>query len=417
MRLNTGSLQWSVAGGLRALAPGMSRKQVAKARQGRKTEAERKRDERAARRALAKERRNRPDADGDGDAEEFLSFANQLQALGLRLREVPGDGNCLFRALGDQLEGHSRNHLKHRQETVDYMVRQRIDFEPFVEDDVPFDRHIASLSKPGTFAGNDAIVSFARNNEVNIVIHQLNKPLWQICGTDKTNARELHIAYRYGEHYDSVRRFNDNSETPACLRTEMLSKDGSIKVKNKPAKESHERQEMDDFQEDVEEAVQKVHNATGCSNIELILQNLEAENYNIETAVFAILQMDELNRIDVEEEATEPKVRGQHSSESWMENGNETSVFQNQEHSLSGTQDDTTQNNPKEENKANKNTPQKLSNKQRKVEQRQEKKRRQEERQRQKVLETRSNTDNNQQRQEEPDPQVTLVKTFAAVTI
>lgn len=122
----------------------MSRKQAARSRPGsggRRAEAERKRDERAARRALAKERRNRPEPGGSGCEEEFVSFANQLQALGLKLREVPGDGNCLFRALGDQLEGHSRNHLKHRQETVDYMIRQREDFEPFVEDDIPFEKH------------------------------------------------------------------------------------------------------------------------------------------------------------------------------------------------------------------------------------------------------------------------------------
>jgi len=49
--------------------------------------------------------------------------------------------NCLFRALGDQLEGHSRNHLRHRQETVEYMIKQREDFAPFVEDDVPFEKH------------------------------------------------------------------------------------------------------------------------------------------------------------------------------------------------------------------------------------------------------------------------------------
>lgn len=73
----------------------MSRKQAAKSRPGsgsRKAEAERKRDERAARRALAKERRNRPESGGGGCEEEFVSFANQLQALGLKLREVPGDG-------------------------------------------------------------------------------------------------------------------------------------------------------------------------------------------------------------------------------------------------------------------------------------------------------------------------------------
>ncbi|XP_058427080.1 OTU domain-containing protein 3 isoform X2 [Marmota monax] len=285
----------------------MSRKQVARSRPGsgsRKAEAERKRDERAARRALAKERRNRPEPGGGGGCEEeFVSFANQLQALGLKLREVPGDGNCLFRALGDQLEGHSRNHLKHRQETVDYMIKQREDFEPFVEDDIPFEKHVASLAKPGTFAGNDAIVAFARNHQLNVVIHQLNAPLWQIRGTDKSSVRELHIAYRYGEHYDSVRRINDNSEAPAHLQTDfqMLQEDESNK---REKTESNKREKTktkgidfeDDLKDEVEDAVQKVCNATGCSDFDLIVQNLEAENYNIESAIIAMLQMNQGKR-------------------------------------------------------------------------------------------------------------------------
>lgn len=49
--------------------------------------------------------------------------------------------NCLFRALADQLEGHSQGHLRLRQETVQYMMSHRQDFEPFVEDDVPFTKH------------------------------------------------------------------------------------------------------------------------------------------------------------------------------------------------------------------------------------------------------------------------------------
>ena len=40
-------------------------------------------------------------------------FANQLSKLGLYLHDIPVDGNCLFRALGDQLEGHQKNHFKH----------------------------------------------------------------------------------------------------------------------------------------------------------------------------------------------------------------------------------------------------------------------------------------------------------------
>ncbi|XP_073457647.1 OTU domain-containing protein 3-like [Aquarana catesbeiana] len=252
----------------------MSRKQSVRPRPGKKAEVERKRDERAARRALVKERKNR--AGEAADPEEFVSFTNQLQVLGLRLREVPGDGNCLFRALGDQLEGNSRNHLKHRQETADYMIRHRNDFEPFVEDDVPFGKHVDNLAQPGTFAGNDAIVAFARNNQVNVVIHQLNNPLWHIRGSDKSGARELHIAYRYGEHYDSVRRINDNAETPANLQTETLSKDEANRKGKQKSNSSDERRG---------DAVQKVRNATGCADVRLILQSLEAESFDVESTI------------------------------------------------------------------------------------------------------------------------------------
>lgn len=49
--------------------------------------------------------------------------------------------NCLFRALGDQIDGYSFRHLHHREQTVKYMVEHRNDFEPFVEDDCTFDDH------------------------------------------------------------------------------------------------------------------------------------------------------------------------------------------------------------------------------------------------------------------------------------
>ncbi|XP_040843950.1 OTU domain-containing protein 3 isoform X2 [Ochotona curzoniae] len=386
----------------------MSRKQAAKSRPGsgsRKVEAERKRDERAARRALAKERRNRPESGGGGGCEEeFVSFANQLQALGLKLREVPGDGNCLFRALGDQLEGHSRNHLRHRQETVDYMIKQREDFEPFVEDDVPFEKHVASLAKAGTFAGNDAIVAFARNHQLNVVIHQLNAPLWQIRGTDKSNGRELHIAYRYGEHYDSVRRINDNSEAPAHLQTDfqMLHQDESSKREKTRTKAVDSE---DDLRDEVEDAVQK--------DFDLIVQRLEAENYNIESAILAMLHMNQGRGNNNAEVNLEPggRERTQHGH-LWEEGGSGTRVFGNQGLNDGKSEHSKAQASPSEEHKANKNQLSKVTNRQRKEQQRLEKKKRQEERHRHKALESRSGP-----RDTDTSAQVTLVKTFAALNI
>lgn len=393
----------------------MSRKQSVRSRPGvKKADLERKRDERAARRALAKERRNRT---GEaGDLEEFVSFANQLQVLGLRLREVPGDGNCLFRALGDQLEGHSRNHLTHRQETVDYMVKHRADFEPFVEDDVPFDRHVENLSQPGTFAGNDAIVAFARSNQVNVVIHQLNNPLWQIRGSDKANARELHIAYRYGEHYDSVRSTHDNTEAPAHLQTEMLSKDVSNR-KGKP--KSGASNEQAEWRGD---AVQKVRNATGCADVRLILQSLEAESYDIDSTIQVVLQIEQLKQIgdgDAEESDCS------YSSATWEPSDCEGQVAQRRPHNLQRESPEhrkqSGQSRPggdtQEQNKKNSN--QKVSNKQRKEQQRLEKKKRQEERHRQKVQEQRSNNANNNRPEEEEEDasSVTVVKALSTLNI
>ncbi|XP_024090982.2 OTU domain-containing protein 3 isoform X4 [Pongo abelii] len=363
--------------GLQAKA--MSRKQAAKSRPGsgsRKAEAERKRDERAARRALAKERRNRPESGGGGGCEEeFVSFANQLQALGLKLREVPGDGNCLFRALGDQLEGHSRNHLKHRQETVDYMIKQREDFEPFVEDDIPFEKHVASLAKPGTFAGNDAIVAFARNHQLNVVIHQLNAPLWQfqMLHQDESNKRE------------------------------------KIKTKGMDSE--------DDLRDEVEDAVQKVCNATGCSDFNLIVQNLEAENYNIESAIIAMLQMNQGKRNDAEENL-EPSGRVlKQCGPLWEEGGSGARIFGNQGLNEGRTENNKAQASPSEENKANKNQLAKVTNKQRREQQWLEKKRRQEERHRHKALESRGSHRDNNRSEAEANTQVTLVKTFAALNI
>ncbi|KAM3824290.1 OTU domain-containing protein 3 isoform 5-T6 [Vipera latastei] len=280
----------------------MSRKQAVRARPG-KAEVERKRDERAARRALARERRNRAQGEGEPDGGGGGGLNDQLRALGLRLREVPGDGNCLFRALGDQLEGHSRNHLKHRQETVAYMIQQRADFEPFVEDDVPFEKHLANLAQPGTFAGNDAIVAFARNNKVSIVIHQQNAPLWQIHGTDQSSARELHIAYRYGEHYDSVRKINDNSAAPAWLQTQMLCPN-EARTKEAPQAKGEGEQPREETPDEMDDALQKVRNATGCSDVDLIAQVLEAEDYSIESTIFAVFQMKELGKLWAEEGAS-----------------------------------------------------------------------------------------------------------------
>ena len=55
----------------------------------RRDDVERKRDERCRRNALRKERKNKDDLELD---ENFTSFSNQLEAQGLKIRYIIGDG-------------------------------------------------------------------------------------------------------------------------------------------------------------------------------------------------------------------------------------------------------------------------------------------------------------------------------------
>ncbi|KAJ8257726.1 hypothetical protein GJAV_G00189020 [Gymnothorax javanicus] len=359
----------------------MSRKQSGKLVRGnRKCDVERKRDERAARRALAKDRKNRPQ--GDDEGAEFISFTNQLQALGLKLREVPGDGNCLFRALGDQLEGHSRGHLRLRQETVQYMQAHRQDFEPFVEDDVPFAQHLANLSQPGTFAGNDAIVAFARSQQLRVVIHQLNAPLWEINGSEKPVCRELHIAYRYGDHYDSVRPIGDNSENPTQLRVESLNR---TRGKGEAGRQGGKRNVP--FSPPPEEDDLILH----CLETQSLSDH--GESFSELTGAASPFLMEEL---DPEQSVTMCPTQSEESGTCPSNPVTPTEccdVKSPTEHSDSQRP--------------------KMSNRQRKEQQRLEKKKRQEERHRQKVLQSRGLQDQNQNL---PEP-VTLVPALSTLSI
>jgi len=199
----------------------------------------RKKEDRQAKADHKKNRRLAKEAAENGE-DDSISLAHQLAPLGLQVREIPGDGNCLFRAVSDQLEGNSRNHLEYRVNTVTYMEHFREDFEPFVEDDVPFDRHAANLRKSGTFAGNDALVALARYLKVSIVIHQAGQPVWQIngCSDESVKPRQIHLSYHNGEHYNSVRRVGDHSNSPStivCSKTvpSRPEKDSSKENKSK----------------------------------------------------------------------------------------------------------------------------------------------------------------------------------------
>ena len=63
------------------------------------------------------------------------------------MQEVRADGNCLFRAIADQLDGDQNNHDTYRQAIVEYIIKCKDDFAPFVEDDVDFETYVEQMKE------------------------------------------------------------------------------------------------------------------------------------------------------------------------------------------------------------------------------------------------------------------------------
>lgn len=62
-------------------------------------------------------------------------LTTQLQSLGLYAAPTVGDGNCLFRALSDQVHGSPEKHREVRRQICDWIEQHKERYEGFVEDD------------------------------------------------------------------------------------------------------------------------------------------------------------------------------------------------------------------------------------------------------------------------------------------
>jgi OTU domain-containing protein 3 len=64
-----------------------------------------------------------------------LEFEEQVKKLGLSLKDVDGDGNCMFRSISDFLFGTEKKHFKLREVAVNEMRENNDFYGLFIEDD------------------------------------------------------------------------------------------------------------------------------------------------------------------------------------------------------------------------------------------------------------------------------------------
>lgn len=131
---------------------------------------------------LAEARRER-DADLEGviplSTIETAKMEKQRLELGLTLKDIASDGNCLFRAFEHQLSiagmGNVPTHQELRAEVADYLTSNKDNFQPFMEEpwdtDEGYAKYVEKI-RGSMWGGNVEISAFSQMYEVCVEVYQ-----------------------------------------------------------------------------------------------------------------------------------------------------------------------------------------------------------------------------------------------------
>ncbi|GAA6011467.1 hypothetical protein JCM10207_002629 [Rhodosporidiobolus poonsookiae] len=123
-----------------------------------------------------KTRSSKPTLIEDPELEEKV-LNGQLREAGLYAANILGDGNCLFRALSDQLYGSPSMHLAIRHEICDYLSANPEKYRFFIDEDSVkggFDGHVREMRQPGTYGTNIELSAFVARYRRPVKVYQPN---------------------------------------------------------------------------------------------------------------------------------------------------------------------------------------------------------------------------------------------------
>nr|XP_029723846.1 uncharacterized protein LOC115264314 [Aedes albopictus] len=152
----------------------------------------------------------------------------ELQDVRIKTVEVPGDGNCLFYAVVQQLSGRKcfdsqffNEAMSLRRKTVDYLMSHKTEMRDVIlaeiitssngttsnlsdrQLDEKIDQHLRNLAKCGTWAGGEALMAIKEIVGANIRIYNPHyQPLELIHGNGR--CKTIEIYFNGINHYDSV---------------------------------------------------------------------------------------------------------------------------------------------------------------------------------------------------------------------
>jgi len=186
-------------------------------------------------------------------------FKKKLEELGYFIREVGGDGNCLFRSVSEQVEGNEQNFQEYREKCVNYMKENKDVFAPFIEDDEPFDKYIERMSQNSEWGGNLEIYALSKLLEANFYIYMLDQPMYIVKNFEKPK-RNIMLTYHEGKHYNSLRKLEEKNKEDK-EKEEKKKKEKEDEDENEEGNEGGEESDNEEDEapdDDINDLISKV---------------------------------------------------------------------------------------------------------------------------------------------------------------
>ncbi|XP_059429635.1 OVARIAN TUMOR DOMAIN-containing deubiquitinating enzyme 6 isoform X1 [Corylus avellana] len=139
------------------------------------------------------------------DIERERQFEIDIRrAKGLEVKKMLEDGNCLFRAVADQVYGDSEAYDLIRQMCIDYMERERDHFSQFITEG--FTSYCKRKRRDKVYGNNVEIQALCEmyNRPIHIYSYSTAEPINIFHGSYDTDTPPIRLSYHHGNHYNSL---------------------------------------------------------------------------------------------------------------------------------------------------------------------------------------------------------------------
>ena len=122
---------------------------------------------------------------------------------GLAIRPIDGDGNCLFRAVSDQIYGTDAHHRLIRHACCDYILSERDYFVQYVEGE-DLKSYVERKRQDGVWADDLEIQALSEIYDRAIEIYAYRAEPMRTFHEERTGGGVIRLSYHGNEHYNSV---------------------------------------------------------------------------------------------------------------------------------------------------------------------------------------------------------------------